>query len=259
MGPSSEALIRIENVCKSRVDQEGRQAAILRGLTLEICAGRLTVVIGPSGGGKSTLVRLINRLDEADSGRILYAGRDITEIDPRELRRRIALVMQKPFLFSGSVLENLQRPFHFRDEPPPAADDAGFLDLLEEIEIPRRWLERDARSLSLGEQQRVCLARSLLCAPDALLLDEPTSALDQPTADRLVGLLRKLHLGRGMAMLMVTHDLRLAERAADYLAYLDDGRIVEQGDAGRLLAHPQSAVLQRFLHQPLRDETSHER
>ncbi len=133
MSPSSEALVRIENVSKSRVDRQGRQAVILRGISLELFAGRLTVIIGPSGGGKSTLVRLINRLDEAGSGRILYAGRDITEIDPRELRRRIALVMQKPFLFPGSVLENLQRPFHFRNEPPPAADDTGLLILLEEI------------------------------------------------------------------------------------------------------------------------------
>lgn len=259
MSPSSEALVRIENVSKSRVDRQGRQAVILRGISLELFAGRLTVIIGPSGGGKSTLVRLINRLDEAGADRILYAGRDITEIDPRELRRRIALVMQKPFLFPGSVLENLQRPFHFRNEPPPAADDTGLLNLLEEIQMPRLWLERDARSLSLGEQQRVCLARSLAGAPDTLLLDEPTSALDRPTADRLVGLLRNLCLGRGMAMLMVTHDLRLAERAADYLAYLEDGRIFEQGDPQQLLAQPQSAVLRRFLHQPPRDETTDER
>jgi putative ABC transport system ATP-binding protein len=252
-------LIVTERLCKNRRDREGHEAIILREIDLALPRALMTVIIGPSGGGKSTLVRLLNRLDEPTSGRILLDGRDIAGIDPLLLRRRVALVQQKPFLFPGTVLENLRRPFQFQGTAPVAEDDAGFRQLLEDTQVPQLWLQREARSLSQGQQQRVCLARSLATVPEALLLDEPTSSLDRPTADRLAETLRHICHSRGLAMLMATHDLRLAERSADYLVFLENGRIVEQGEPQPMLNRPSSKALQSFLQQPPRVGSIHDR
>ncbi|MEZ4600351.1 MAG: ATP-binding cassette domain-containing protein [Syntrophotaleaceae bacterium] len=243
-------LIVLDQIFKSRRGGGGHETMILRGIDLAVSRSRMTVIIGPSGGGKTTLVRLINRLEEPTSGRILLDGRDISELDPLDLRRRVALVPQKPFLFPGTVLDNLRQAFYLRGTRPPAANDSDFAQVLEENQIPGDWLQREGRSLSLGQQQRVCLARSLAAGPEALLLDEPTSALDRPTGDRLAETLRHIARSRELALLMVTHDLRLAERAADDLAYLENGRIEEQGEPGRLLNRPASKALQAFLREP---------
>jgi len=108
-------------------------------------------------------------------------------------------------------------------------------------------LPRNARSLSIGEQQRVNLARALITGPEALLLDEPTSALDRFTADRLGTMLREICRSQQLTVIMVTHDLRLAQRSADHLLYLERGRILEEGPVEELLNNPQTEALQRFL------------
>jgi putative ABC transport system ATP-binding protein len=258
MPSSAKPLIVLEQVRTSRRDPQGRETMILSGIDLSVSRGRMTVIIGPSGGGKSTLVRLLNRLEEPDSGRILLDGRNIAEIDPLLLRRRVALVPQKPFLFPGTVLDNLQRPFDFQGTPAPEKEDPRMLEVLEDTQVPRSWLDREGRSLSLGQQQRVCLARSLATGPEALLLDEPTSSLDRPTTDRIAETLRHISHQRGLALLMVTHDLRLAERTADYLAYLENGRIEEQGEPHQLLTRPGSKPLQTFLEEPRLAGSGHE-
>jgi putative ABC transport system ATP-binding protein len=195
-------------------------------------------------------VRLLNRLEEPDGGRILLFGEAIADLDPLVLRRRIGLVPQKPFMFEGSVLDNLQRPFHLREEPPPAADSETLLSVLALCRLDPELLPRAARSLSLGQQQRVALARTLVTGPEVLLLDEPTSALDRPTADRLAATLREICRSRRLTILMVTHDLRLAGRVADHLAYLEEGVILEEGRSEELLNHPRTEQLRRFLAEP---------
>lgn len=247
--------VRLEAVRKSRPGTDGRPTEILQGVSLTARADRLTVIIGPSGGGKSTLVRLVNRLEDPDSGRILLAGDDILDVDPLELRRRVGLAPQKPFMFSGSVLANLQRPFVFRGEAPPAEQAPAIRQTLELCRLPVDLLSREARTLSLGQQQRVSLARALVTGPELLLLDEPTSALDRPTGDRLADTLHDISRSREITILMVTHDLRLAERVADHLAYLEEGRILEEGAAAELLNRPHTAELRRFLDQPAAGES----
>ena len=259
MHSAADPLMVVEQICRSRKDRQGNETLILHNIDLVLQRGCMTVIFGPSGGGKSTLIRLLNRLDEPTSGKIRLAGRDIGEIDPLLLRRRVALLLQRPFLFPGTVLVNLQRPFHFQDKEPPGQDDPGLQKLLEETQVPPSWLDREASSLSQGQQQRVCLARSLIVDPEVLLLDEPTSSLDRPTADRLADTLRHICRVRGLAALMVTHDLRLAERTGDHLAYLEGGRILEQGEARQMLAWPQSKPLQEFLHQPPPNDSPHDR
>jgi putative ABC transport system ATP-binding protein len=246
----SPAALSIEAVHKFRRALDGRTVEILCGLSLAAPTGELTAIVGPSGGGKSTLVRLLNRLEEPDGGRILLFGEAIASLDPLVLRRRIGLVPQKPFMFEGSVLDNLQRPFHLREASPPAADSETLRSVLALCRLDPELLSRDARSLSLGQQQRVSLARTLVTGPEVLLLDEPTSALDRPTADRLAATLREICRSRRLTILMVTHDLRLAGRVADHLAYLEGGVIFEEGRPEQLLNHPRSEQLRRFLTEP---------
>jgi putative ABC transport system ATP-binding protein len=244
------AELRLEEVRKGRPSKGGGRVEILRGVTLTARCGELTVIIGPSGGGKSTLVRLINRLEDCDGGRILLDGTDILETDPLLLRRQVALVSQKPFMFNGTVLENLQSPFDYRGEDPPEGGSAEITRVLDLCRLEADILSRDARTLSLGQQQRVSLARALVTGPQVLLLDEPTSALDRPTGDRLGDTLREIARKEGMTVLMVTHDLRLAELIADRLAYLEGGYIHEEGPTEDLLHRPRTEALRRFLDQP---------
>jgi putative ABC transport system ATP-binding protein len=241
------AELQLEKVRKSRPGHDGRPVEILRSVSLTVAGRQLTAIIGPSGGGKSTLVRLLNRLDDPDGGRILFNGEDLSHLDPLLLRRRIALVPQKPFMFSGSVLANLQQSFLFHKLPLPAADSSLVLETLELCRLAPELLPQKAVNLSLGQQQRVALARAVIAAPDILLLDEPTSALDRPTGDRLADTLREICRSRSLSVLMVTHDLRLAARVADRLAYLEAGIIIEEGSADELLTRPRSEQLRRFL------------
>jgi putative ABC transport system ATP-binding protein len=239
-----------EDVRKLRRDHAGGEKEILKGISLSVPAGELTVIVGPSGGGKSTLVRLVNRLEDPTSGRILIDGKDIAALDPLQLRRRVGMAAQKPFMFEGSVLENLQRPFLLRGEEPPSPESELLLENLDLCRLTAELLPQNARTLSLGQQQRVSLARTLATRPEILLLDEPTSALDRPTADRLAATLQEVCRKGNLAVLMVTHDLRLAERVAHHLAYLEEGLILEEGSADDLLNRPRTAELRRFLAEP---------
>lgn len=244
------AELRLEGVRKSRPAPGGGCVEVLRGVTLEARSGKLTVIIGPSGGGKSTVVRLVNRLEDPDGGSILLDGADLLQTDPLSLRRRVALVAQKPFMFAGTVLENLQLPFFYRREDPPPGESPEIARVLSLCRLEGDLLCREARTLSVGQQQRVSLARALVTGPQLLLLDEPTSALDRPTGDRLGDTLREIARKEGMTVLMVTHDLRLAERIADRMAYLEGGYIHEEGTTEELLRRPRTEALRRFLFQP---------
>lgn len=241
------AELTLAGVRKCRRDRRGGEVEILRGIDLEIPSGSLSAIVGPSGGGKSTLVRLLNRLEEADGGCLLLRGEALGSIPVLELRRRVGLVLQKPFMFPGSVLDNLQLPFRYREDTVPKADDPRMNEVLRCCGLNPELLGREARSLSVGQQQRVSLARTLLPGPSLLVLDEPTSALDRPTGDRLADTLRTICREQRLTVIMVTHDLRLAGRVADHLAYLEGGRICEAGPAANLLRNPTSPELRRFL------------
>src|SRR6266849_835152 len=152
-------------------------AAILHDISLEVERGGALALIGPSGSGKSTLLRCLNRLVEPTGGSVRFDGRDIRALDPRDLRRRAALVMQTPVLFEGTVRDNLRvRPAG----TPGDFSEASLASAAVEVGLDAGLLDRDAATLSGGEKQGVTIARALLRDPQALLLDEPTSALDPP-------------------------------------------------------------------------------
>jgi ABC-type multidrug transport system fused ATPase/permease subunit len=187
------------------LSRSGRQ--VLRDVSVGIPAGFVTALLAPSGAGKSTLLRCMNRLVAPDSGDVLLNGRDIRELEPRVLRRRVGLVAQAPVMLPGSVRDNVLYAIEeATEERARAALSAAGLDAA--------FADRPARELSGGERARVALARALARDPEVLLLDEPTAALDHDTAARVGATLRDL-AGAGLAVCLATHDLELAAAIAD--------------------------------------------
>jgi putative ABC transport system ATP-binding protein len=240
-------MVRLENIDVIRRNPEGKNIHVLSAISFDALREEATVIIGPSGSGKSSLVRLINRLEDPSGGRILLDGEDIASIDPLALRQRVGMVQQKPFMFEGTVLQNLQRPFLYRNAPLPGDGAEEIVRVLHLARLPAELLSRDARTLSGGEQQRVSLARALIGRPKVLLLDEPTSALDRPTSDHLASTFRDICRSGQLAVIMVTHDLRMSEKVADHLIYLEGGRMLEEGRGPSMMAQPRSEAFRRFL------------
>ena len=242
--------IYLENICLSKAAENKLPAVILENICLSANSSQITAIIGPSGGGKSSLIRLINRMSEPTSGSIYLDGTDVFTIDPVDLRRQVAMVLQKPFMFEGSVESNLLLPFSYSNSKLISDKHSRVVSTMELTRLSPALLERNARSLSLGEQQRVNIARALITNPRVLLLDEPTSALDRPTADGLAATVRDICQNSKLAVVLVTHDLRLAERVADYIYFLDSGVIKEDGLTTNLLKQPRCPELIRFLEDP---------
>jgi putative ABC transport system ATP-binding protein len=231
----------------SRLDEDGQSSPVLEDVSLDVAAGELLAIVGPSGSGKSTFLRLLNRLLEPESGEILLDGKDIRAFDPPELRAQLPLVTQKPFLFPGTVRHNLEMPAKLRGDAIPDLQTTAAHNLFAMCQVDADWLNRDARKLSVGQQQRICLMRALLGPCKVLLLDEPTSALDRQTADQLAQTFRTLSKEQGLAIVVVTHDLRVAELCADQVALLQEGRVVEAGPAAQVIHKPNSEAARRFL------------
>jgi len=201
-----------------RLSYEVGGVRILDRVSFALAPGELVAVMGPSGSGKTTLLKCLNRLLEPSGGRVLLDGIETGATSPVQLRRRIGLVWQVPFMFAGTVRENLRRAAEWSAS---GVDDAAFASLLEKVAFDGE-LDADARTLSVGQQQRVSIARALACRPSLLLCDEPTAALDHENALRLEATFRRLCAKR-MTVVWVTHDARQAERIADRTLRLTKG------------------------------------
>jgi putative ABC transport system ATP-binding protein len=191
-------------------------------------------VAGSSGSGKSSLLRLLNRLADPVSGTVRYRGADVRERDPLELRREVGLVPQLPALLPGTVAENLSYAAGL-DDARPDGDGPDVARLLELAGLGADYGGRDAGRLSVGEQQRAMLARALAVEPSVLLLDEPTSALDERARDAIESTLRDLRERLGLSLVLVTHDLEQARRMSDWVVRLDQGSVEAQGPAEEVL------------------------
>jgi len=212
-------LFELDGVVASRGER-----VVLAGLDGAIAEGA-TCIVGPSGAGKSTLLRLLNRLADPDAGAISYRGRDLQVLDVLQLRREVALVPQLPALVEGSVADNV------RYGALLAGRDADVGRLLRLAGLGESFAERTAARLSVGEQQRVMLARALALEPSVLLLDEPTSALDHETTLAVEATLTELRGELEISLVFVTHDLLQPRRLGDRVLALRDGRLVAEGAA----------------------------
>jgi putative ABC transport system ATP-binding protein len=209
-------LFELDDVTLSR---GGR--TVLADVSVKLPAGACALA-GPSGCGKSSLLRLLNRLADPSLGEVRYRGRDVTQYDVLELRREVCLVPQLPALVDGTVADNIAYAARLAGSDPQPAR------LLELAGLDSSFLERESAQLSVGEQQRVMLARALALDPSVLLLDEPTSALDEEAKSAVEATLLRLRAELGISIVLVTHDLAQAARLADWVLRVDRGRVLER-------------------------------
>lgn len=203
---------------------------IVLDVSFDVYAAELLAIVGPSGAGKSSLLRLLNRLDEPTSGTVLLEARDYRELPTRELRRRVGMVMQRPFVFPGTVAENLRfGPLQQGNDLP----DSEIQHLLAAVGLSG-FAGEQVSHLSGGEAQRVCFARALANRPAVLLLDEPTSALDEAAKFDVEAVIRKI-VGQGVTSVLVTHDLAQARRLATRVARLEAGKMIRIGPVSEVL------------------------
>ena len=212
-GPATGARLAAHGLTVWRGDRR-----VLDAVDLDLSADAVTALLGPSGAGKTSLLRALVGLEVAAAGRIELDGRDVRELDPRVLRRRVGLVAQRPVMLPGTVADNLA--LGLVDHPPPRLADALRATGLD----PDAFLARPAAELSGGEAARVAVARALVRGPGALLLDEPTAGLDHRAAAAVEALVVRL-AARGTTVLVVTHDEAQARRVATRAVRLRDGRI----------------------------------
>jgi putative ABC transport system ATP-binding protein len=206
---------------------------LLHGVDVVVRHGRVTVLAGPSGAGKTTLLRLGNRLEVPSAGVVRFHADDVAGLDPRELRRRVGMVFQRPVVFGGTVRDNLL-------VADAGADDRVMGEALERSGLAAGVLERTADDLSGGEAQRMCIARTLMTGPQVVLMDEPTSSLDPSNRRGIEGLARRL-AAAGLGVLWVTHDLAQARRLGDEVVVLVDGRNATGEEATSYMDGPDGA------------------
>jgi general L-amino acid transport system ATP-binding protein len=225
---------------------------VLRDVSLTVRRGERIVICGPSGGGKSTLIRCINAIERHQQGRIVVNGVELTDDLKRidEVRREVGMVFQQFNLFPHlTVLENCTlAPIWVRKLPKAQAEELA-MQYLKRVHIPEQ-ANKYPGQLSGGQQQRVAIARALCMNPKIMLFDEPTSALDpemvKEVLDTMVGLAND-----GMTMLCVTHEMGFARQVADRVIFMDAGQIVEMNSPEEFFAHPQHERTKLFLSQIL--------
>jgi len=231
-----------------QVDKHFGELHVLKDINLEVATGQVVVVLGPSGSGKSTLCRAINRLEPIDSGTIKVDGQPLPAEgkDLARLRADVGMVFQSFNLFAHkTILENVTlAPVKVRKSSKADADKRG-LELLERVGIANQRDKYPAQ-LSGGQQQRAAIARALAMRPKVMLFDEPTSALDpemvQEVLDVMTGLAKE-----GMTMLVVTHEMGFARRAAHRVVFMSDGEIVEDAAPDAFFTNPRSTRAKDFL------------
>jgi putative ABC transport system ATP-binding protein len=204
---------------------------LVEDVTVQVEQGEVLAVTGPSGSGKSSFLRLLNRLDEPTGGVVLVDGIDYRQVAPRDLRRKVGMVTQRAFLFPGTVADNLR--FGPRQRGV-ALSDEQVSDLLSRVGLTG-YDTRDVANLSGGESQRVSLARALANSPSVLLLDEPTAALDAAARSGIESLIADIVRETRVTCLMVTHDTAQAGRMAERIMLIEAGRAVRIGPVTEFL------------------------
>lgn len=245
--------IKLDKVVKKRrivEDKSFREITVLDNIDLKIESGEICTILGPSGCGKSTLLRLLNRLEETTSGSIFLDGKNIRDLDIIQLRRKVGLVFQAPVMMDESVLENLFYGLKIKGKTEREKSKA--VKCLDLVGLNENFLTRDSSQLSIGEKQRISIARTLILNPDVLLLDEPTSALDPTATLNIEKLILDLNAKIGLTILFVTHDINQALRLGGKCVILIDGRKIEEGDIKELYDNPKNELTKKFFTGELR-------
>ena len=253
MNQPDRPLILVRDLCKHYENHE-----ILRNVSFEVYEGDLVSIIGPSGCGKSTLLRCLNCLEEMDSGMIGIDGIELSRCPEKftlnehfyqmahDLRERVGMVFQGLNLFPHkTILQNvMMAPMVVKGLSFDAAHDAA-VHYLEKVGLGN-FLNRHPLSLSGGQQQRAAIARALAMTPKVMLYDEPTSALDPELVEEVLQVMRDLDK-EGMTQIVVTHEMRFAKDASDYIVYMEQGSIIEISDEDEIFEKPKDDRTRRFL------------
>ncbi|XP_058068042.1 ABC transporter I family member 17-like [Magnolia sinica] len=238
--PVPDSKFRIRNLTKRTESGD----PILSGVCVDVPKGLVVGIIGPSGSGKSTLLRALNRLWEPDAGSVFLDGEDICGLDVLSLRRRVGMLFQLPVLFEGTVADNVQYGPHLQGKRLTDTDVSKLLAL---ADLDHSFAAKNSTELSVGQAQRVALARTLANEPEVLLLDEPTSALDPISTQNIEDVIMKLKMSpKPTTTIIVSHSIKQIQRIADVACLLINGQIVEVLKPNELYRseHP---MVRRFL------------
>lgn len=237
---TNKSIFNLDNVGFSVAELD-----ILKNISLEIKHKDFMVLLGPSGSGKSTLLRLFNGLNSPTIGNVQFHGKSISLLDPKILRKKVGMVFQSPVMIGGTVKDNLILTQKW-EKHNETLNDPVLISMLDQVGLNKEFLNKDAKSLSGGEQQRIAIARVLLNKPEVLLLDEPTSNLDPQLAVKILDLICKLSKNLNLTVILVTHHHNIIEKYAEQVLFMVAGEIVEQGGK-EIIKHPVSVAAKTFI------------
>jgi peptide/nickel transport system ATP-binding protein len=252
--PSAEPVLAVAGLRKVFVGPGRSEPTVaVDDVSFAVHAGETYGLIGESGSGKSTVARMVLRLEEPTAGRITVAGTEATALRGRALRalrRRVQLVYQNPYSSLDprfTVEEAVAQPAKAFGVGDRAARRRSVVELLDRVALPADTIDRRTAELSGGQRQRVAIARALILEPEVVVLDEPVSALDVSVQDQILRLLVELQAERGLAYLFISHDFAVVHQVADTVGVLRAGRLVEHGPAERVLREPEHAFTRELL------------
>jgi ABC-type polar amino acid transport system ATPase subunit len=234
-------ILQLKNICKKFANHQ-----VLDNVNFEVESGEVVALIGPSGGGKSTILRAINFLEEMDSGEILFKGQALTKANINDYRPKIGMVFQHFNLFPHmNTLDNLTfAPQKLLGLSKQEAEDIA-MELLTKVDLADKAKQMPS-SLSGGQKQRVAIARSLCMNPDILLLDEPTSALDPEMVQDVLAVI-KTFVHTGITIIMASHEMNFAKNFADKILFLDGGKVIEEATPAKFFKTPKTERAKEFL------------
>lgn len=237
-------MIHLQNVSKRFAD-----VTVLDQVSLQVNNGEMLGIIGHSGAGKSTMLRMINGLEQPSEGQILIQGKDIASLEPSELRKlrsKIGMIFQHfHLLWSRTVFENVAFPLQIAGMKKQEIK-VRVTELLERVGLSNKRNMYPSQ-LSGGQKQRVGIARALANKPEIVLCDEATSALDPATTDSILGLIQEINRETGITFVFITHEMSVVKKVCNQVAVLEAGKIVEDGPVSQVFAHPKHEVTKSFL------------
>ena len=246
----SEVKLKLDQVIKKRLIRQNEnieEIIVLKNISTKIKSNEVFTVVGPSGSGKSTLLRLLNRLEDLSYGSIFLDGQNMKDMDVISLRRKVGLVFQVPILFDDTVERNILFSLEVRKEIPPLAGEGVAEKYINLVGLDRNFLSRNSNELSVGQKQRISIARALTSEPEVVLMDEPTSALDPTATHNIESLILDLKSKMGLTIVFVTHDIEQAKRVGERGMLLVNGEKIEEGKIPDLFENPQNLITKRFV------------
>lgn len=243
----SRVKFKLDRVTKKRLvrqSEKQEEFIVLKNISVEMKSNEVFTVVGPSGSGKSTLLRLLNRLEDLSFGSIFLDGQNTKDMDVISLRRKVGLVFQVPILFDDTVEKNILLSLKLRKQTNTEGVAEKYINL---VGLDRNFLSRNSNELSVGQKQRISIARALTSEPEVLLMDEPTSALDPTATHNIENLILDLKSQIGLTIVFVTHDIEQAKRVGEWGMLLVNGEKIEEGKIPELFENPQNTTTKKFI------------